>query len=147
MKFRILVREQDGVFEAWAPDLHGCRALGKNESEAIAHVKAVIETQLADAEPPYLTAVERTVEVEFHEGQQRPAVPHEGDPTPEGVKGNFMGGLALLLLGITGIVFCFMTGMYAMAPLLLFAPIVIAAFGVLGIVMGLAYSASLHRHA
>lgn len=53
-------------------------------------------------------------------------------------KGKLWAGLGLLLLGITGVYFSFMTGLLEVFPLTLFAPVLVCAFGVLGMIMGIA---------
>jgi cation transporter-like permease len=63
------------------------------------------------------------------------------------VRAQFTFGIALALLGITGILFSAMSSQTARAPFLLFAPIVVTAFGVLGIIMGIAGKGSFGRRA
>jgi predicted RNase H-like HicB family nuclease len=149
MVFRALVRQENGVFEAWAPQLHEVRALGASEESALQNLREAIASTFAVSVPAHhgTEAIKATsVEVEIHPKEAVSVAPErEGDPTVDGIRNQFAGGIMLLLLGLTGIVFALFTGVFSPAPWVLFAPVIVAVLGVMGIVMGIASLSALRR--
>lgn len=150
MTFRIKVRREGEAFEAWAPELHECRAIGATEDEAIERLHETIREELLFHEhhkPSAKEIAERTIEVEVSPIQKQEVFAALPDaPTAEGIRAHLWLGILLALVGLTGILFSFMAG-YAQAPWLLFAPISVLAFGILGVVMAIAKSGSTRRRA
>lgn len=142
MNFRIHVRKHDDVFEAWAPGVHGCKAVGATEEAAIEHLREALKAEFNGSGPANGNvgdAVEHVIEVDVEHAAPAPtADPEARDYVRERIKLSLQFGIVLLLLGITGIVFAFMGGKYASAPFVLFAPMITAGLGVLGIVMSIA---------
>lgn len=142
MEYRVLLRQTEDGFDAWAPDRAGCAARGRTEAEALRNLQHAIEGSLDLTEQmraPEARMVERRLRVETPDERNRRiamerAAPSEPIMPLSGWTQIVVGG-TLAGLGLIGILFYFMIG-GSTSPFLLFAPFIVLALGIGGLVFG-----------
>jgi hypothetical protein len=129
--------------DAWVPELKGCASFGKNEAEAIRNVKEAIRGRFDLERCPDASStktIQRTVEIELSEplagavDQDDPTTypgPVPVDPTVQIAVGG-----AIFIMALIGVGFFFSLPQGA-SPLLLVAPMIVAAIGLPGVLFGL----------
>jgi len=142
MEYRVLVRKTEDGYDAWAPDRAGCASRGSTESEALRNLQHAIEGSLDLTEQmraPEARAVEHKIQIETPEERHRRielerATPPEPLLPISGWTQIATGG-TLAAFGLVGIFFFFLVG-GTISPVFLFAPFIVLALGIGGLVFG-----------